>query len=866
MVDNSRTPEQLINEVLLGTGIEAENITFNGSDLNTISAQFGTFNGEYSNIGLSHGIILATGGISVAQSPNDLPTAYVAIPEADELAEEPDLAQILNPVEIHDVAVIEFDFIPHGDRLTFSYVFASEEYNEYTCSVYNDAFGFFVSGPGIPANPNFQNNAQNVACVPGTNVPVAINTVNQGFAGPNGANSVCNAESSSWQANSIYFVNNESNTDINATQFDGFTKPMTVIIPVICGETYHIKIAIADATDRKNDSAVFIKAGSFETNAPLEARLEIIQPDTLGNGIEGCSSYRLRLARTDSIGRKTIYLRTDGLINADSIFPNFPDSVTFYSHDGVKIIDLETADNAIFEGVRPFSIQILQPEICSLDTSILNLPTSITDFPELSINYSDSIGLDCIESALVNIDVNGGYAPYTVHWDQPNAQGFNFTTSPDSLAYFSGTITDRCAIHSKNIDVIVYREAYADMTINLPDSVSFNCVDPVLLAPQVSGGYGEYDYAWSQSGVVLSNTLTLNQTITDTTALVFRVTDRCMPAVEKMVFPVSQTNPLVVKLGSDTTGTCSVPMILVPEVVGGFGQIDFLWKINNLPFSTQSIFNSLLSTTSAVTLTAIDECGQASTAQIVVNVPYDPILVDLPVDTAVCVDERLILDPSVTGGFGAFEYKWNGVDNSDGIYSVIPTRDITYSFSVTDECGVELAQKVKVRVEKVWADFEFDFEQNPVRLVNHSTLNCVYNWSFRGNASSQAYSPLVENEVLLNSRIFLVVRNSIGCEAEVSHFCKPPVRIFIPTAFTPDGDGLNDIFKAEATYIAAFEIAIFDRWGALVFQSDNIDEGWDGSLKNGEYASENTVFTYRYTATDLEGFTHESFGVVHLIR
>src|SRR5690606_30625435 len=194
------------------------------------------------------------------------------------------------PANLKDVGVVEFDFTALGDTLRFKYIFASEEYNEHVCSPYNDAFGFFISGPGIVGNPNYTNAAKNVALIPNTNVPVAINTVNRGIAGEFGNTATCNAVSPNWQANNIYFVDNENNISPNATQFDGFTVPFLVEVPLICGETYHIKLAIADATDRKNDSAVFIEAGSFSSTPPLKADLEIINPDPEGRPLEGCST------------------------------------------------------------------------------------------------------------------------------------------------------------------------------------------------------------------------------------------------------------------------------------------------------------------------------------------------------------------------------------------------------------------------------------------------------------------------------------------------------------------------------------------------------------------------------------------------
>ena len=95
-----------------------------------------------------------------------------------------DLDQLAG-VSTYDAAVLEFDFIPASDTLTFDYVFGSEEYNEYVCGTVNDAFGFFLSGPGI-AGP-YTNGAENIALVPGTTTQVSINTVNNGTVGSSGS-------------------------------------------------------------------------------------------------------------------------------------------------------------------------------------------------------------------------------------------------------------------------------------------------------------------------------------------------------------------------------------------------------------------------------------------------------------------------------------------------------------------------------------------------------------------------------------------------------------------------------------------------------------------------------------------------------
>ena len=399
IIENNQTGQELINNVLLGEGIKAQNIIFNGHPANTVSSQFGYFDASHSNIGLSRGIILATGGVSVAKSPNDFPSKHVPVPAHEKYSHEPDLAQIMSPASLRDVAVVEFDFLAEGDTLRFKYVFASEEYNEHTCSPYNDAFGFFISGPGIVGNPNYANHAKNVALIPGTQVPVAINTVNRGMAGEYGNIAICNAASVNWQANHIYFVNNENNSSPNATQFDGFTVPLLVEVPVICGETYRIKIAIADANDENNDSAVFIEAGSFSSTPPLKADLEILYPDSEGRPMEGCSTYRFTLSRKDSSRSATYYIKPHGWSNAEGIIPDLPDSISLYAMDGKKSFDVEIKNNHTYEGLRDFEVHFLELGACSKDTSITIVKTPVMDNPNMEVNYPDTVILNCIETA-----------------------------------------------------------------------------------------------------------------------------------------------------------------------------------------------------------------------------------------------------------------------------------------------------------------------------------------------------------------------------------------------------------------------------------------------------------------------------------
>src|SRR5205823_743581 len=120
----------------------------------------------------------------------------------------------------YDACILEFDFKPAGDTVKFNYVFGSEEYTSFTCSSFNDVFGFFISGPGFAVPTN-------IALVPGTTIPVCINSVNCGATGFY-STSTC-AALGPGSPFCTYYVNNSAGTTIT---YDGITTTLTAIAGV----------------------------------------------------------------------------------------------------------------------------------------------------------------------------------------------------------------------------------------------------------------------------------------------------------------------------------------------------------------------------------------------------------------------------------------------------------------------------------------------------------------------------------------------------------------------------------------------------------------------------------------------------------
>jgi hypothetical protein len=294
VVDGASTPEELVEDILLGAGVTVSNITFTGEE-----SQRGYFDGSASNIGIDGGVMLSSGDIEIAIGPNVAGGAGLGVGGLGD-----DDLETLSGVATFDAVILEFDFVPTGDSINFDYVFASEEYNEYACGTVNDVFGFFLSGPGI-AGP-FTNGAINIALIPGTTTPVSINTVNIGVAGDNGIAANCDALDPDWPTYNTFFTDNPGGPSI---EYDGFTVPLTASAEVVCGETYHIKLALSDGGDGVFDSGVFLEENGFSSNA-VEVEITTLSADSAI--VEGCTTANIILTRPNADSTIVINMVIEG--------------------------------------------------------------------------------------------------------------------------------------------------------------------------------------------------------------------------------------------------------------------------------------------------------------------------------------------------------------------------------------------------------------------------------------------------------------------------------------------------------------------------------------------------------------------------
>ena len=442
-VNTAQTPTQLVNNVLLGFGVTAFNITINGSPLNanTPVSNVTSFTNANPAFPFNAGMLLTTGNGVGAQGPNNATSFTNNTPATPNVGTDPELNAIANGTVTNGV-VLEFDFIPSGDTMSFRYIFGSDEYPEFSPSTFNDAFGLFLWGPGITgpyALAGYPAGGSNIAVIPG-GTPVTINNVGDA-------------------SNTQYYVFNESASTLtygNAIQYDGTTVVLNAAASVQCNQTYHIKLAISNVGDQAYDSGVFLEAGSFVSDA-VAVTVATVSGDT--TIIEGCTDANFIFTRPETQLEDTLIINYT--ITGDAVegvdYNSLINPITFLPGEDSVVINLSPIQDGLSEGFESviITVEIINP--CN-DTIFSSGTIYIGDGPIINILESDPLVLCATDSIPLSVSASGGYAPYTYVWTTitgaPIGTGDTITGSilANGVVQYLVTATDNC--NFSNVDTV----------------------------------------------------------------------------------------------------------------------------------------------------------------------------------------------------------------------------------------------------------------------------------------------------------------------------------------------------------------------------------------------------------------------------
>ncbi len=440
-ITSDMTLEEYVNDILLGSGVSASNITYTGSMM-----QLGYLENGEAEFSVASGLVLST---EVAEA-TDCGTVGFCADCIGQFTDD-DLLDIANSVppligqnftvgDVNDGCILEFDFIATGDTVRFNYVFASDEYLTFINTTYNDVFAFFLSGPGITgpyaSPPGFPDGAVNIAAVPDSDppLPITISSVN-----PN--------------TNAEYYIDNPGGQD---PCINGYTVPFTAEYEVECGETYHIKLAIADGSDGALESIVVLEEGSFTSTAVVDVDLSIDVGGPEENTIyEGCGTATLTFTRpieTILELEEMVVIDYSSSVGINGVdFTLLPDTIIFPPNVNTVEFELQAFEDGIPEPAETVVFEILNLAACNNQGLTTYFEFEIADDPDPLSIVAPGVQMCPGESRVLLPEVTGGYGHYTYTWCDGSTLDTLVVSPPDSYTC-TLVVGDTCALPTAAAD------------------------------------------------------------------------------------------------------------------------------------------------------------------------------------------------------------------------------------------------------------------------------------------------------------------------------------------------------------------------------------------------------------------------------
>lgn len=748
-------------QMLAGPGITVSNATLTGAP-----DAAGSFNGTASNIGMPSGVLLCSGPITIAPGPNNSGSA-------GQDNGQPGNSQLngLANATTYNACILEFDFVPLSNSIEFDYVFGSEEYPEWVNSQFNDAFAFFISGPGIAGQ-------QNIAVVPGTTTPVTINTIN---AGTNGQ----------------YYVNNNGGTTV---QYDGFTTVLTATSAVQACETYHLKLMIADGGDGVWDSGVFLAEGSL-TSAVVEITTTTATADS--TAYENCSNATVTFTLSETISSNyTVNYNITGTATNGVDFPTIPTSVTIPAGQLSTSFLIEPVFDGTNEGIETVIIDV-QTSVCGSDTILIYIndvtPVTVEAFGDTAF---------CGGTAKLWAHAQGGAGNHTFVWSN-GMTGDTIYVSPTATTTYTVTANDYCQSTVPepidSVTVTIDPTPVADAGPDMP----YCAGDPVILT-----GSGGDDYEWTDvaTGLVVGNLSSI---------IVYPVGDvdyqmiTWIGACSDTDFVSLTELPASPAQAIGDTSVCAGQS--TPLDVIGAANSTFSWSPTiglSDPLIQNPIATPSASTVYTVTITSSSGCIKTDS----VSITIDPIPVPNFVVDDVCLNETSIFADlsSISSGF-IQSYTWRFGDQSTSTnpsanhtYAADNTYDVTLVVVSDMGCADSLTQQTTVHPIPV-ANFSFanDCADKLIQFVDQSTVTSgtvdTWDWDFGNtNSSTSQFPPAQPYPYAGQFPVNLLVASDFGCTHDTTQY----VEIYpVPAAnFTFDSVCLGlpvqftDLSSANGTY------------------------------------------------------------------
>ncbi len=802
------SPTVLVEDTLVTGCLQAYNVQYDGSP-----ESLGYYSNGGGTLGSSSGIVISTG-----HAMNTLTGVFENDPTYE--STNPGVVQNLLSIaqenagtnSVHDVKTLEFDFIPASDTVQFKYIFASEEYPNFNCSVYNDAFAFFVSGPGIDGP--FEDDAINIALVPGTNQAVCIANIHDATGGGG-----CPA------AHPEFYVNND-NAFTNPLpapdcEYNGFTTSLTATMVVQPCQVYHIKLCIGNGSDHALRSAVFIEAGSFTGGAPVTIEHNTAFDDLHNEIIEGCENYYVFTRVDTSNGGMShpleVVLNVAGNAILGEDISEMPD--TFYIPEGEKRDTLFYSAylDGIDEPTETVVISIVNGCPCGGsneepgDNGSTNSDTIyVVNNNFINAGITETNKMFCYgENTTTLLTTFHNIHPRLVEYEWLTGNDADtlseLTVIPRQEKTYSVRIGDKCSNDNDTIDHITFG-IYPPLEITAHAIDTSVCPgDSSVIEFNISGGKGEAYICHETDLGMVENSFYAYPTL-EKTIFHLIASDECPSPevstdVEILILSIPES-----KIKSDVIEGCQ-PLTILFDLDDQGDNNEYFWNFGEGNYSTlkspDHTFDKEGNYGISLKSTSPGKCFSEDFYQITVY--KKPV-------------SRFFSNPE--------------------FISVIKPQ---VYFEDVSEVGI-------------YSHWNFNFGKNNLENVNSSERNPMFQYpSVKENYKVELISETEHN-----------CSDTVYMDVEV----KEEYTFFTPNAFNPNSPHeKNRYFKPYFRGMSDkdYNMVIYNRWGEKVFETNSKEVSWDGKINGKDYAKIG-VYPWKIIYTDEKGTKHRKTGEVTILK
>ncbi|TXB64819.1 T9SS type B sorting domain-containing protein [Vicingus serpentipes] len=550
-----------------------------------------------------------------------------------------------------------------------------------------------------------------------------------------------------------------------------------------------------------------------------------------------------------------------GLLNVNAFGGTSPYSYSWnsgiYSGNSINMLtqgnyQLEVTDNNGCNQIGSFIIN----EPLPLEASVINQ----TDISCYQANDGE------IEASVV-----GGTPPYSYLWS-------NSATSPQigslSENMYMLTVTDANGCEDTTSAIIKEPEK---LVITSSSQSTICPGENINLQAFSTGGTGAIQYYWD-NGIISDSQLVSPSQLTE--YQVYGIDENgCIGATVSTIVLVNDINLSTLTVAPDTAICIEENGVVFANFTPGIGVYTFQWS-NGLGtnLGPHYVYPDEAET---YVIQVTDDCGNTLLDSVNIDVNSLPNIDLTPQTSTGCGEATFNLQnnaPYVSQDL----YNWNFGDNT---FSTVTMPEKSYSQSgsytvtliVTSAQGcINLATTNLNAIVNPIAKANFSFTpdeeistlNSKLYFDNTTTDATIYNWDFGDGSSSSEMNPIYSYKDKGTYTITLFANNYFGCsdtyEQEVT--VDPAYTFYIPNAFTPDENGLNEVFTAVGEEIDEFEMQIFNRWGEKIYETTSLNQGWDGSANGSNQISEQGVYVYNIRLKDYTGQFHRFTGKVTLLK